>query len=43
MAASHQAKGLEGVTGEHYEGGRWLGSFAVYLLTSRGIAFERAR
>jgi len=26
------------VTGEHYEGGHWLGSFAVYLVTKRGIA-----
>jgi hypothetical protein len=25
------------VTGEHYEGGHWLGSFAVYLTTQRGI------
>jgi hypothetical protein len=25
------------VTGEHYEGGHWLGSFAVYLSTQRGI------
>jgi aryl-alcohol dehydrogenase-like predicted oxidoreductase len=25
------------VTGEHYEGGHWLGSFAVYLVTRRGI------
>jgi hypothetical protein len=25
------------VTGEHYEGGHWLGTFAVYLLTTRGL------
>ena len=25
------------VTGEHYEGGHWLGSFAVYLTTGRGL------
>jgi hypothetical protein len=25
------------VAGEHYEGGHWLGSFAVYLTTRRGI------
>jgi hypothetical protein len=25
------------VTGKHYEGGDWLGSFAVYLITKRGI------
>ena len=24
-------------TGAHYEGGHWLGSFAVYLTTQRGI------
>ncbi|HJT16113.1 MAG TPA: DUF2891 domain-containing protein [Thermoanaerobaculia bacterium] len=29
--------GLAHVTGEHYEGGHWLGSFAVYLTTKRGI------
>jgi hypothetical protein len=29
--------GLAAVTGEHYEGGHWLGSFAVYLTTQRGI------
>jgi Protein of unknown function (DUF2891) len=28
--------GLAAVTGEHYEGGHWLGSFAVYLTTQRG-------
>jgi len=26
------------VTGEHYEGGHWLGSFAVYLSSGRGLA-----
>jgi hypothetical protein len=25
------------VTGEHYEGGHWLASFAVYLVTGRGL------
>jgi hypothetical protein len=33
----HQRAGLAAVTGEHYEGGHWLGSFAVYLTTQRGI------
>lgn len=37
-AAAHRDKGLEAVTGEHYEGGHWLGSFAVYLVTGRGLA-----
>jgi len=36
-AAEHRAAGLAAVTGEHYEGGHWLGSFAVYLVTSRGL------
>ena len=36
-ARSHQEAGLIGVTGEHYEGGHWLGTFAVYLLTRRGL------
>jgi len=36
-ARVHAASGLEAVTGEHYEGGHWLGSFATYLTTRRGI------
>src|SRR5579862_7903025 len=36
-AEAHQRAGLAAVTGEHYEGGHWLGSFAVYLVTHRGI------
>jgi hypothetical protein len=36
-AAAHRRAGLEAVTGEHYEGGHWLGSFAVYLVTQRGL------
>ena len=35
-AAAHRNSGLASVTGEHYEGGHWLGSFATYLQTSRG-------
>ena len=31
MAAAHAAAALPAVTGEHYEGGHWLGTFAVYL------------
>jgi hypothetical protein len=34
---AHRASGLAAVTGEHYEGGHWLGSFAVYLVTGRGL------
>jgi hypothetical protein len=39
MAAAdiHAASGLAAVTGEHYAGGHWLGSFATYLTTHRGI------
>ena len=36
-ARTHAASGLAAVTGEHYEGGHWLGSFATYLTTRRGI------
>jgi hypothetical protein len=32
-AAEHAQDGLRAVTGAHYEGGHWLGSFAVYLTT----------
>jgi hypothetical protein len=31
-AERHAGTALPAVTGEHYEGGHWLGSFAVYLL-----------
>lgn len=34
----HAERGLASVTGEHYEGGHWLGTFAVYLVTERGLA-----
>lgn len=36
-AKAHREAGLAAVTGEHYEGSHWLGSFAVYLVTKRGI------
>lgn len=36
-ADTHAASGLAAVTGEHYAGGHWLGSFAAYLTTARGI------
>jgi hypothetical protein len=35
-AARHGSAALPAVTGEHYEGGHWLGSFAVYLLGGSG-------
>ena len=37
-ANRHREAGLKAVTGEHYEGGHWLGSFAVYLSSGRGLA-----
>lgn len=37
-AEAHGRAGLAAVTGKHYEGGHWLGSFAVYLVTKRGIS-----
>ena len=32
--AEHARAGLEAITGENYEGAHWLGTFAVYLLSS---------
>src|ERR1035438_1838441 len=36
-AEAHRRAGLAAVTGKHYEGGHWLGTFAVYLASRRGI------
>jgi hypothetical protein len=36
-AEAHRRAGLAAATGQHYEGGHWLGSFAVYLVSRRGI------
>ncbi len=36
-ARLHRDVGIAATTGENYEGGHWLGSFAVYLITKRGI------
>jgi hypothetical protein len=36
-ARAHRDAALPQVTGEHYEGGHWLGTFAVYLVTRAGI------
>jgi hypothetical protein len=33
-AGDHRAAALPHVTGEHYEGGHWLGTFAVYLIAT---------
>lgn len=35
-ARRHRDAALPQVTGEHYEGGHWLGTFAVYLVTHAG-------
>jgi len=35
-ASRHREAALPQVTGEHYEGGHWLGTFAVYLVTQAG-------
>lgn len=38
LAQAHANAGLAAINGEHYVGSHWLGTFAVYLLTRRGIA-----
>jgi hypothetical protein len=40
-AAKHAEAALPAVTGEHYEGGHWLGTFAVYLTSQAGVHPER--
>jgi hypothetical protein len=37
LAERHAKAALPAVTGEHYEGGHWLGTFAVYLTSEAGI------
>jgi hypothetical protein len=39
LAKLHRDAALPSVTGEHYEGGHWLGTFAVYLTTGAGLAY----
>jgi Protein of unknown function (DUF2891) len=36
-AAKHAEAALPAVTGEHYEGGHWLGTYAVYLTSKAGL------
>jgi hypothetical protein len=36
-AQRHSQAALPAVTGEHYEGGHWLGTFAVYLTSGAGL------
>ena len=37
LAGRLQRAGIESIRAEHYEGGHWLGSFAVYLVSGRGL------
>ncbi len=37
-AKEHLAVTLPAVTGEHYEGGHWLGTFAVYATSEAGLS-----
>jgi len=37
LSVQLRAAGLESIKAEHYEGGHWLGSFAVYLVSERGL------
>jgi len=34
---SHRDAGLAALSSQSYEGGHWLGSFATYLLSGRGL------
>ncbi len=36
-AEKHRGEALPNITGEHYEGGHWLGTFAVYLESKAGL------
>jgi DUF2891 family protein len=37
LAQAHAQAGLAAISGDHYVGSHWLGTFAVYLLTRRGL------
>lgn len=37
LADAHKAAGIAALAEQSYEGGHWLGSFATYLLTDRGL------
>jgi hypothetical protein len=37
LSARLRETGLNSIKGEQYEGGHWLGSFAVYLVSGRGL------
>ena len=40
-ALLHRETGIAAVSDEHYSGSHWLGSFATYLVTKRGISEDR--
>jgi Protein of unknown function (DUF2891) len=40
-AKAHADAALPAVTGEDYAGGHWLGTFATYLVTKRGLTVTR--
>jgi len=42
-AREQEEAGLQAVTGEHYAGGHWLGSFATYLTSGRGISPSKSQ
>ena len=37
LAGRLKRAGLDSIRSEHYEGGHWLGSFAIYLVSGRGL------
>ena len=37
LAGRLRQAGIDSIKSEHYEGGHWLGSFAVYLVSGRGL------
>jgi Protein of unknown function (DUF2891) len=38
LALQHRDAALPQITGEHYEGGHWLGTFAVFLTSGAGLS-----
>lgn len=38
LAEAHRRVGLRSIVDPHYAGGHWLGSFATYLMTQRGLS-----
>src|SRR5208283_2397918 len=43
LARKLKEAGLDSIKSEHYEGGHWLGSFAVYLVSGRGLRWRLLR